>query len=166
MRGIPVILDLVGTGDALDIYQEAVKKADLIDNVKFHGYVHHRKISDYYQRADVFILPSYNEGMSVATLEAMAAGLPIIVTKTGGSSELVVDGVNGYLFDWGDIDRLEKVLVDLVGNRVSLGRMGAASKARASQFSWTRAADQYIDLFEKLNPPQSIPNQVDQVISR
>ena len=102
------------------------------------GYIPREKMPAVYTQAHVFVLPSYNEGMSVATLEAMAAGLPVIVTKTPGTEDLVDDGVNGYLFDFGEI----KVLVDQVeglsNNRSLLKRMGQESRNYSMKHSWTK----------------------------
>nr|HID13062.1 glycosyltransferase family 4 protein [Anaerolineae bacterium] len=88
-NGIAVTLDLVGTGDARAAYEARVRELGLGERVRFAGYVPREEIAAYYMAAHVFVLPSYNEGMSVATLEAMAAGLPIVVTRTGGTADLV-----------------------------------------------------------------------------
>ncbi|MFN8570043.1 MAG: glycosyltransferase family 4 protein [Kouleothrix sp.] len=74
--------------------------------------------------------------MSVATLEALAAGLPVVVTRTGGTAELVEERVNGLTFDWGDLDALTAHLARLAADRALARRMGAAARRRAEQFSW------------------------------
>ncbi len=116
--GVDVRLDLIGTGDAQPAYQEQVKQLGLEDKVRFLGYVPRQWIPDHYVSADVFVLASYSEGMSVATLEAMAAGLPLVVTHTGGTADLVVEGVNGLTFDWGDVYALSSHLLALSNDRV------------------------------------------------
>ena len=90
-EGIAVTLDLVGDGDALDAYQAQVEAAGVGRAVRFVGYVAREAIAGHYASAHAFVLPSYNEGMSVATLEAMAAGLPLVVTRTGGTADLVAE---------------------------------------------------------------------------
>jgi phosphatidyl-myo-inositol dimannoside synthase len=95
-------------------------------------------------------LPSYNEGMSVATLEAMGAGLPVVITRTGGSAELVEEGVNGLTFEWADIDALTLHLQRLATDRTLTHRMGHASRDHAAKFSWEAAATHYLKLFESL----------------
>jgi glycosyltransferase involved in cell wall biosynthesis len=82
--GVDVTLELVGTGDALLAYKEQVDDLRIGDRVLFAGYVPREEIAAHYANAHVFVLASYNEGMSVATLEAMAAGLPVLVTRVGG----------------------------------------------------------------------------------
>src|SRR5262245_13537015 len=108
--GVDVILSLIGTGDLQGHYEDQARRLGILDLVRFVGYVPRDKINTYYRAARVFALPSYNEGMSVAALEAMATGLPLVVTRTGGTAELVEEGVNGYAFDWADIEAFTKYL--------------------------------------------------------
>lgn len=148
-KGYDVHLTLVGTGDARPVYEQLIRTLGLEHHVTMAGYVPREVIPQYYAAAHVFVLPSYNEGMSVATLEALASGLPIIITRTGGTEELLVEGVNGFSFEWADVDTLTAHLEKLVTNRALARRMGAASRARAALFSWDAAAQRYLAMFEQ-----------------
>ncbi|MBI1877048.1 MAG: glycosyltransferase [Chloroflexi bacterium] len=148
-EGIEIILSLVGTGDSHKDYQTLARKLGVEKQVRFLGYVPRQDIANYYTEAHVFALPSYNEGMSLATLEAMAAGLPIIVTH-GGTAELVEEKVNGLTFEWADVDTLTAHLRCLATNRDLARHMGAASYACAVQFSWDTIAERYLELFADL----------------
>ncbi len=148
--GVDVTLDLVGDGDAWAANEAQARKLGVAERVRFHGYVPRERIAAHYAAAHVFALPSYNEGMSVATLEAMAAGLPVVVTRTGGTAELVEDEVNGLTFDWADVDALAEHLRRLATDRAQARRMGAAARARAARFSWDAAAQGYLGMFERL----------------
>jgi phosphatidylinositol alpha-1,6-mannosyltransferase len=145
-EGIDVTLDLVGTGDARAANEAQVAQLRLGDRVRFLGYVSRERIAEHYAAAHVFVLPSYNEGMSVALLEAMASGLAVVVTPTGGTPELVEPDMNGLVFDWGDVGGLTAQLRRLADDRSLLRRMGDASRRRALDFTWDRAALQYIEL--------------------
>jgi len=147
---IDVTLDLIGTGDARSSNEAQVASLGLADRVRFFGYVPREEIARHYAAAHVFVLPSYNEGMSVALLEAMAAGLAVVVTPTGGTRELIQPEVNGLVCDWADIDRLTVHLRRLAGDRTLTRRMAEASRARASQFSWELAAQRYEELICQL----------------
>ncbi len=149
--GIDVELDLIGTGDAHSDNEAQVVRLGLTDRVHFRGYVPREKIAEHYAAAHVFVLPSYNEGMSVALLEAMASGLAVVVTPTGGTPELVAPEVNGLIFNWADVDGLTASLRRLARDRSMVSRMGEASRKRAGDFSWDRAASRYIDLLNRLS---------------
>jgi phosphatidylinositol alpha-1,6-mannosyltransferase len=88
---LDIVLELVGTGDEEENYKSLVRDLEIADQVKFSGYVPRDEIARHYSASDVFVLPSFNEGMSVAALEAMAAGLPLVVTRTGGTTDPVED---------------------------------------------------------------------------
>ena len=148
-HGIDVRVEFIGTGDAQNANQNQARELGISDRVCFVGYVPREEIAAHYAAAHVFVLPSYNEGMSVATLEAMGAGLPVIVTRTGGTAELVKDGVNGLTFDWADIDTLVAHLRYLATNRAIARSMGAASRVRASTFSWDQATETFLGLFTR-----------------
>jgi phosphatidyl-myo-inositol dimannoside synthase len=149
-EGVDVTLDLVGTGDAQAANQSQVARLGLSDRVRFLGYIPREHIASHYAAADVFVLPSYNEGMSVALLEAMASGLAVVVTPTGGTPELVEPEITGLIFDWGDVDSLTTHLRRLAQDRSLVRRMGEASCKRAGNFSWDQAALRYIDLLKRL----------------
>jgi glycosyltransferase involved in cell wall biosynthesis len=153
--GIDVSLDLVGTGDAQPVYRAQVEKLEITDRVRFLGYIPREEIVDHYAAAHVFVLPSYHEGMSVATLEALACRLPVVITYAGGAGDLVRDGVNGFLFEWGNVEMLADRLRCLATDRSLARRMGAASLARAELFSWDMAAALYRELFERLGNPEA-----------
>lgn len=163
--GVPVTLRLIGAGDAEDEYRELVRSFDIVDRVEFAGYVPRARIADEYAGADVFVLPSYNEGMSVATLEAMAAGLPVVVTDTPGMAELVDDGGNGLTFAWGDIATLERHLRRLASDRELIREMGWASRERAERFSWDRIANQYSHLFDMLQTAELATSHIETIDS-
>jgi phosphatidyl-myo-inositol dimannoside synthase len=145
--GRDVVLSLIGTGDLQRDYEDQARRLGIEDRVRFVGYVPREEINTYYNTAHVFALPSYNEGMSLAALEAMAAGLPLVVTRTGGTAELVEEGVNGYSFNWADIDALTNHLRMFAKDRALARQMGLASRARALSFSWDTIALQFLALF-------------------
>jgi glycosyltransferase involved in cell wall biosynthesis len=86
---------------------------------------------DLLRHADVFVLPSYNEGLPIAILEAMASSLPIISTTVGGIPEIVRDGFNGYLIKPGDIEALADRLSHFLTNHKIAQEMGRNSRSIA-----------------------------------
>jgi glycosyltransferase involved in cell wall biosynthesis len=70
-----------------------------------------------YQKADLLILPSYEEGLPYVIIEAMASGLPIISTPVGGIPEVIKEGINGFLINPGDYEALANRIIQLVQNK-------------------------------------------------
>jgi len=110
-------VNLIGYGDETSEYQNLTKKLDIEKQILFSGYIEREKMLKEYQKADIFVLPSYNEGMSNALLEAMACGLPVIVTNVGGTKELVEEGKNGYIFNTGNEKKLYEILKNIYNNK-------------------------------------------------
>jgi len=160
VQGIDITLDLVGSGDAEGEYRELVKELQIEDLVKFQGYIPREEIPVYYSQAHVFVLPSYNEGMSVATLEAMACGLPVIVSRTPGTEELVREGENGLTFEWGDIDVLTQHLLKLDSDRPLARQMALESRIQAHNFSWDSSSTKFDHLFFSQNISYSDSQQI------
>ena len=85
----------------------------------------------FYQKADIFVLPTYAEAMPMSVIEAMAAGLAIITTSVGGIPELIEDGANGFLFSPGDVEALAEKISLLLENENIRTRLGAKARQKA-----------------------------------
>ncbi len=136
-------LTLVGGGNMSNELKELAKKYQV--NVNFAGEVDHKNIVKYLQAADIFVLPSLNEGMSNSILEAMACGLPIIVTDTGGSRKLI-EG-NGFIVKKGSIRDLKGKVNYYLKNRKLIAAYGRQSEIIAELLSWELAAEQYFNYY-------------------
>lgn len=150
-QGVDITLDLVGSGDTEGEYRELVESLQVQDQIEFRGYISREEIPNFYAQAHVFVLPSYNEGMSVATLEAMACGLPVVVSRTPGTEELVREGENGFTFEWGDIELLTQLLLKLDSDRALARQMALESRMQAKKFSWDSSAKKFDLLFFSQN---------------
>jgi L-malate glycosyltransferase len=136
----------VGDGEEKPSLQALAKECGVSDKVKFFGAVPHEHLGRYYGLADVFCLPSQNEGMSNTVLEAMSAGLPIIATVTGGTEELVRDGENGFFVKKESPEDLAEKISRFVSDQPLRARMGEASRKRAEEMSWKNVANQFLEL--------------------
>jgi glycosyltransferase involved in cell wall biosynthesis len=135
---------LVGSGDDENLLREKCVQYGLQDNVVFTGVVSREEMPQQYAQADVFVLPSYNEGMSVALLEALASALPVVATETGGSAELISD--NGLIVPWADPGALADALEAFLLKPEVCREMGQNSRQIAEMFSWEATAGDYLDL--------------------
>jgi len=145
-------LQIVGDGPLLNVLREKVRVAGLDDRVSFAGAVPdpERLLAD----ADLFVMSSMSEGLPVAVLEAMAAGLPVIATRVGGVPE-VLSSREGWLCEPGRADSLAEVMVQ-AANAPSLAAMGAAGRRLVfDKFSIERVQAEYESLFRSAQRPRS-----------
>jgi glycosyltransferase involved in cell wall biosynthesis len=108
--------------------------------------------------ADLFVLPSFTEGLPNVVLEASAAGVPVVATAVGGTPEVLADGITGYLVPAGDADVLAKRVGELLGNEPLRQRMGQAGRQRVcTLFTFEAQAVAYRRLFAELFPHVAQP---------
>jgi hypothetical protein len=98
--------------------------------VRFLGNQNEEALKDYYKKADVFVMPSRQEGFGIVFLEAMGYGKPVIAAAFGGAPDIVIDRLTGYLIEYGDVDTLADRLISVLRDP-DLGRqMGRAGRDR------------------------------------
>jgi glycosyltransferase involved in cell wall biosynthesis len=143
-------LVIVGDGNERDSLENLVQGMGLKDKVVFTGPVLHEKVFEYYQKSNIFVLPSLNEGMSNTMLEALACGMPLIATDTGGTRELVLNNKNGFIVKMRDsndlVEKIEKFLLD----KSLEEKMSRESRALSEKFSWEVVAKKYTDLYKEI----------------
>jgi glycosyltransferase involved in cell wall biosynthesis len=116
-----------GEGDRGAVARYA-ERLGIADAVKFTGWVGPSGKRALLEAATVLALPSYEEALPMSVLEAMAAGLPVVVSPVGGMPEIVADGVAGLFAAPGDVTTLHRQLKKLLLDRSLAARMGAAAR--------------------------------------
>lgn len=125
------------------------KAAEMKHQVTFAGYVHN--IEKYLQAADLFVLPSWREGLSNSLLEAMACGLPCVATQIPCNQEIIRNGGNGFLFQPGNIDDLTAKLLQLIEHSSLRNKIGIqARRTILETFSIDKVADTYLHLYRNM----------------
>ena len=137
-----VELLLIGDGDLKESLEMMVSELALDKKVKFLGRKDKNWLKENLPKCHAFCLPSLNEGMSNATLEAMACGLPIIITPVGGSKELL--GGNGFLVAQADPEAIAERLDLLYKDKELRISMAKESRKRAIGMSWQKVAEEYL----------------------
>ncbi|TVQ57940.1 MAG: glycosyltransferase family 1 protein [Spirulina sp. DLM2.Bin59] len=106
--------------------------------IHYHGSIPHAQLLPHYQRASLFVFPSLIEGVALVQLEAMACGLPILTTANAGATDIITDGVEGWIIPAGDVGALVAKLDWAHGHPEELQRMGQAARQRAEVLTWQR----------------------------
>jgi glycosyltransferase involved in cell wall biosynthesis len=153
-QGIDATMDLVGSGPDEARLRRNVAAAGLDGRVNFAG--EQVDPRPYLARADIFVLPSRQEGFSNAILEAMASGLPVVATSVGGNAEAVIDGEGGLIVPPEDGPALAAAIGGLAKNRPRLDEFGRYNRARvADRFSLQASARQLADWYLDRGPRRS-----------
>ena len=131
-----------------------IEQHGLQDNVRLLGFVDDNLLKGWYGAADVFALPSINdgykfEGFGLVHLEASAAGLPVVGADDCGAEDAVVHGVTGLLVSQADIEaELAPALLHLLQNREQAAQMGAAGRAYAQTQTWDAKAEAMLAIYQ------------------
>lgn len=123
---------------------------NLPPGVKWCGRLNHSELREIYRQTDLFVLPSLEEGLARAVLEAMAAGLPVLVTYETGVTDIVVDGADGWVIPSADTDALAQRLEHAIQNREDLALMGDSALDRVAPYTWEAYGERAAALLEKV----------------
>lgn len=138
----------VGKGELQKSMQELAKELNIADKVIFTGF--QQEIEKILKTLDIFVLASKKEGLGTSILEAMAAGIPVIGTASGGIPELIKDGENGLLVPPSNPEKLKDAILKLANSpelRIQLAERG---KSEAQKFDKELMVSQYIRLLQEL----------------
>lgn len=124
---IPSHLVIAGKGKERINLANLAKSLGLNQNITFTGFVPGKDLPSLYRMADLFIIASIAELQSIATLEAMASGLPVIAARVMALPELVQEGKNGYLFEEGDVNTLADRMSRILNNPALKKKMSESS---------------------------------------
>ncbi len=142
-------LDLVGNGDEA-FWREAAARLGLAERVRFLGWLPSERAREMLAGADLLVLPSRQEGLPMAILEAMAAGVAVLATDVGDVAEAVVSGRTGALVSSRDPNALADALSRLIGSRALRDRLGDAGRARfEARFGIGAYSDRLASIFDR-----------------
>ncbi|GAB1342508.1 glycosyltransferase family 4 protein [Gemmatimonas sp.] len=148
-RGVAVHLDIVGQPDGQGLFeslQALLHQLGITANVTFHGFVANPRVL--LEQAQAFVLASSQEGFSLATIEAMLAGTPVVATRSGGPEEIIADEETGLLVPVGNHEALANAIERLMNEVGKASALAVAAEQSArTRFSVTAMLDRYEQIF-------------------
>ncbi|HEY9802898.1 MAG TPA: glycosyltransferase family 4 protein [Leptolyngbyaceae cyanobacterium] len=144
-------LFIAGDGE-IEKGKALVKELGLEEKITFLGWINSQQRDDVLKISDIFLLPSYNEGLPMAILEAMGWELPIVTTPVGGIPEVIISGKNGLLVNPGDVQQLSaaiQLLVEDESLRLSMGRL---ARETVAPFKVENYCDRLTDIYHQVTP--------------
>jgi len=143
-------IHIIGDGDCYKNLKQQAIQCELSPNIIFHGFMNERvKIQKLF---DLLVVTSESEGLSIAILEAMAEGKPVIGSNVGGNSRLIIDDVTGFLYPFGDIIKLQSAIMKYINDDDLLYHHGKQALAHVtSNFSINLAMKKYESIYNENN---------------
>jgi glycosyltransferase involved in cell wall biosynthesis len=142
---------LAGDGEINEVL-EIINKKGLEKIVEVPGWTGDEKKKNLIKKSDVYILPSYNEGLPISILEAMAASLPIISTPVGGIPDAVIDGENGYLIEPGNFKALASKILKIYQDHILWRKLSVGSqKIAIKKYDTSRIELELTGLYKELS---------------
>ncbi len=147
---VPGRLEIVGDGARREEWSALAAGLGVGERVRFRGFVSEQELLEAYAGADLFCMPGVAELQSLVTLEAMAAGLPVIAADAMALPHLVRPGRNGWLYTPGDVPELTTRLAALLTDADTRRRMGAASREIVAAHAIDATLDRFEGIYEQV----------------
>jgi glycosyltransferase involved in cell wall biosynthesis len=139
----------IGVGELKDALMAQIRRAGLSENIHFLG--KRQDVPDLLAAVDLFVLPSLWEGLSVALLEAMAAGKPIVATAVSGTTQAMIHGETGLVVPPRDSAALAEAIIQLLSDPAQAQVMGRAAKQHVTaNFGAQKQAEEHLALYRRL----------------
>ncbi|EAW35504.1 glycosyltransferase family 4 protein [Lyngbya sp. PCC 8106] len=143
---------IVGDGDQQEELKQFCQENELNDCVQWIGRVKYGELGAYFQKSDVFVLPTLEDTWGMVILEAMILGKPILCSKFAGASELIKEGENGYCFDPYTPEQLAELMMSCIHNPEQNAKMGEQSEQIMTQYTPEAAAHFLSNVIKSLKP--------------
>lgn len=145
-KSIPSKLLLVGDGPDRSESERLARELGIFDDIRFLG--KQTRLPEILSAADLMLMPSQSESFGLSALEAMSCSVPVVSSSTGGLPELVVHGETGYIAELGDVQRMARYAMELLGDDRKLELFRQNARKRAEKFSEDIIIPQYERLYE------------------
>ena len=144
-------LVLTGKGEYRDVLKDKAKRLNIEDRIDFAGFVSRKRLIELYENSDIFVFPTYYEGLPTSILEAMAAGLPIVSTTAHGVTDLLDHEETGLLSPPGESEKLASHIQRLLDDPQLREELGSAARAEAvTEYDWDIVGQKMKSVYEEV----------------
>lgn len=143
-------LYIIGDGPEKKGVIKRIEKSKFWNSIRLVGKVDHEEISDYFSAADILIVPSHYEGLSLVVLEGFASGLPIVCSATGGLQDIVIEGENGFLANVGAIQEYSDAAIKILTDKQLQQRIRQNNIEKSTTYTWNNTVDSYEALYSQV----------------
>ena len=148
-----VDLLLIGGGSQGQAIRQILQRGGVLDRVTMPGQITQKELPRFYHMADLYISPSHVDGSSVSLMEALACGLPCLVSDIPANKEWVFEGENGWLFPDGDADALAAKILSAIAQREKLPAMGESARRSAEmRADWQKNFAKLMEAYQRFDP--------------
>src|SRR5690606_31021093 len=152
-----VHLILLGGGSQGNAIRKILINGGVIDKVTFGGQISQNDLPNWYHQADLYISPSHVDGSSVSLMEALACGLPCLVSDIPANKEWITENENGWLFRDGDANHLSEKILLAMNQRENLYSLGQAGRIVAeSRADWKKNAEALMNIYRNLGGKNAV----------
>jgi len=146
-----VNLLMLGSGSQGNAIRQILQNGGELDRVAFGGHVSQTDLPNWYHKADLYISPSHVDGSSVSLMEALACGIPCLVSDIPANKEWVVEDENGWLFRDGDANHLAEKILAAISQREKLPEIGRSNRKLAEmRADWKKNAESLMNVYRSL----------------
>ena len=146
-----VNLLLLNGGSQGNVIRNILQKGGVLDRVNFGGQISQTDLPRWYHMADLYISPSHVDGSSVSLMEALACGVPCLVSDIPANREWVIEDENGWLFRDGDVNHLAEKILAAMNQREKLPGIGAAGRRSAEKRAdWKKNVEALMQVYRSL----------------
>ncbi len=178
-KGVPHLLEAVralrASGNKLRLkligrfesdFEAWLKSSPLRSEIDQHiPFVANHELPKHFHDAQIFCLPSIQEGLALVIAEAMASGLPVVATENTGGREFIEDGVNGRIVEAGNAAALAVALTELIANPIAALQLGASAAEASKFFGWDSYGDAILESYNRILGPTQIISNVEHASS-
>ncbi|PZX64697.1 glycosyltransferase family 4 protein [Hydrotalea sandarakina] len=147
-------LTIAGNGEIQKLLH-IINNENLSEHIQYIGWIKAEEKNRVIQEADIYILPSYFEGVPISILECMSAGKPIIATKVGGVPSIVEANENGWLFEPGKFEQLNKIFDEIFSSKKLITKYGENSWIKAQKYKPEAIIQKLLTIYSEMLPLQS-----------